>query len=537
MGLHPLTGFLAVAPSTVAVGERFDLRLKCLTNPHPVPTAAYTSIPRLAGPFNLSPRGIAYLDNVATRWNGPLLFDGGSAFAGPSQVSCGQLSGSFKDDARALGLVSGFSLSKPGIYSIRITDPATGIAGESNAIEATEGAPRLRLFWGDLHSQTYFSDGLRAPEELYHFARHEGFLDIFALADHSEWISDAQWEYFKRVTQASYQPGRFVTFVGQEWSNAAVGHRNIYVKGNDAPLLRSNDASADTLEKLYAVVRKQGALVIPHHSANAEMGVQWDSLLDPEHDRLVEIYSVWGNSERPAEAGNPRSIQVLGGERKGQHVLDALARGLKLGFIGGGDIHDGRPGDELHTLQTKPTMYPLLHRQGIMGVWARELTREAIWEALRNRRVYATTNVRIILRFEVCGAAMGQTVSARGPRTIRVQASSEVPILKVEIVKMARTRSLLWANGATWIGVSKTRPPTRRAATSRESPAPTVSWPGRAPYGWKPRKDEEEGKPIHECCRVRWFLCAGTGEHPTGPHLNIQPGLVLGAGQSRRTSC
>ncbi|MDK1031686.1 MAG: DUF3604 domain-containing protein, partial [Planctomycetia bacterium] len=125
-------------------------------------------------------------------------------------------------------------------------------------------------------------------------------------------------------------------------------------------------------------------------------------------------------------------------------VVDALALGRRFGFIGGGDIHDGRPGDELHNLQPEPADYRLLHRQGIMAVRAKELTREAVFDALWNRRVYATTNCRIYLEFDVCGAPMGSEIQAKGRRPIRVYAASEVPISRIEIVR----------SGADWQSVA-----------------------------------------------------------------------------------
>lgn len=42
-----------------------------------------------------------------------------------------------------------------------------------------EENPHHRIFGGDIHSQTFFSDGLRCPEELYTFARDEAFVDFF----------------------------------------------------------------------------------------------------------------------------------------------------------------------------------------------------------------------------------------------------------------------------------------------------------------------------------------------------------------------
>jgi hypothetical protein len=186
---------------------------------------------------------------------------------------------------------------------------------------------------------------------------------------------------------------------------------------------------------VYKVAREHGALVIPHHSANEIMGVNWQLGHDPEVERLVEIHSIWGNSARPGPAGNPFPIRFGDGEKAGQHVIDALTLGRRFGFIGGGDIHDGRPGDELHNLQSEPDDYRLLRRQGIMAVRAKELTREAIFDALWNRQVYATTNCRIDLEFDVCGAPMGSSVEEEGRRPIRVHAVSEVPISRIEIVR------------------------------------------------------------------------------------------------------
>jgi hypothetical protein len=71
----PLTGIRVVAPSTVTVGDVFGLRLKGLTEPYRVPPTCFVGYPRLAGPFNLSPRGICYLDNAATRGESRLRFE------------------------------------------------------------------------------------------------------------------------------------------------------------------------------------------------------------------------------------------------------------------------------------------------------------------------------------------------------------------------------------------------------------------------------------------------------------------------------
>ena len=46
-----------------------------------------------------------------------------------------------------------------------------------------------------------------------------------------EAVTERQWEYFQAVTNDYNEPGRFVTLIGQEWTNHKPGHRNIYFRG------------------------------------------------------------------------------------------------------------------------------------------------------------------------------------------------------------------------------------------------------------------------------------------------------------------
>lgn len=429
------TGIWAVVPSTVKVGETFWAGVKVLTEPYVVGAACYSPFLSVQGRYNVSPRGITYMDNVPRSWTGTIQIEGGNAYEGPTRVSFKHGQGPYPNDHRPIRRIGPITFTEPGVHFVTFTEPSTGATQTSNPIWVSEEEPSERLFWGDLHSQTFFSDGLRCPEELYAFARNEAFLDIFALSDHSEMLSDRQWEYFVSVTNDFNAPERFVTLLGQEWTSQKWGHRNIYFSGESGPILRCNDPVWGELLKLYEAARSHGALVIPHHSANAVMGVEWSLGHDPQVERLVEIYSVWGNSERAVGQGNPRPIRVTGGEKKGQHVMDALHLGRRFGFVAGGDIHDGRPGDDLHIYQEKPENYRRLYRQGIMGIWSRKLTREGIFEALWNRRVYATTNIRILLRFYVAGHPMGSEIKHTGPIPIAVECTSEVPIRRVDLVR------------------------------------------------------------------------------------------------------
>ena len=70
-----------------------------------------------------------------------------------------------------------------------------------------------------------------------------------------------------------------------------------------------------------------------------------------------------------------------------------------------------------------------------MGVWARDLTREGIFEALWNRRVFATTNARMFLEFSVSFAPMGSILKTGLDRPIHARAVNAAPIGSIEIVR------------------------------------------------------------------------------------------------------
>ncbi len=67
--------------------------------------------------------------------------------------------------------------------------------------------------------------------------------------------------------------------------------------------------------------------------------------------------------------------------------------------------------------------------------WARALTREAIFDALWNRRVYATTHHRTWLKFSVNGHPMGSQINADGELAFEVEAVSHCPVVRLDLVR------------------------------------------------------------------------------------------------------
>ena len=132
-------------------------------------------------------------------------------------------------------------------------------------------------------------------------------------------------------------------------------------------------------------------------------------------------------------------------------MRDALDRGYRLGFVGSGDSHDGHPG-----LAHVGSHYPT---GGLAAVLSEDLTRAGVLAALRERRVYATSGPRILLRFAVAGARMGEVVSearARADGGVYLRVIGTAPLESVEIVRSGQVHVVQSGDGSLEMEVSGT---------------------------------------------------------------------------------
>jgi hypothetical protein len=337
----------------------------------------------------------------------------------------------------------------PGIHTVSLRDRASGLSVTSNQVSCTsaEGAPEQRLYWGDFHWHTAFTDGRRRVGQVYQYARDAMGLDFAGCTDHDP--NPEMWQKLCDAVDEFHDPGRFVTLYGYEWTahDTGQGHKNVYFREKGPPAFecsrRNPDSPYGYAEALWAALEslETDALTIPHHSASAWFPVPWSK----HHERfqpLVEIYSIWGSSEC---WGGPRTIRygrVQPAHLAGHSVRDALGRGLRLGFVAGSDSHNGRcafggGGRDHHDADYGSREEPL-YPGGITGVWAPELTRDAIWDALRARRCYATTGSRIRLHFTLNDVPMGSSctlTASDAPRHVKVEVWGTAPIARIDLIK------------------------------------------------------------------------------------------------------
>ncbi|MGH2570256.1 MAG: hypothetical protein ACRDGR_03455, partial [bacterium] len=131
-----------------------------------------------------------------------------------------------------------------------------------------------------------------------------------------------------------------------------------------------------------------------------------------------EICSIHGSSEFPgAERAIYRPVE-------GAFVRDAFRLGHRLGILAAGDTHDGHPGHRTAGAATN----------GLAAFRTGERTRDAVFRAIRDRRVYGTSGVRILLASRWGETEPGSILAARPEGPIVVDVVAPEPIELVEVV-------------------------------------------------------------------------------------------------------
>ena len=313
-----------------------------------------------------------------------------------------------------------------------------GIYGVSNPVH--EGFPETgyNIYFGDTHVMTgshgsAFMDG--TTEGALQYARDVFGLDFTAVTN----TLDPQcWPADRELFKAYNKEYQFVTIPAYE-NSLATGHKNVYFLREPRTVRR-----AATAAELWKIAAGKECMVISHHpncASETDPVEQWGPLkistINPKYERLIEICQNRGSFERD-EVGEEVSFGGYGSSTR-----DVLAKGFRLGFVGGTDTHRGRPGSPLSNQSGLDACEHVTG--GITGVLCKELTRRAIWDALLARRCYATTSVRTLLDVRVNGLRMGQDVKLTkanrerfAVRRITVKAAGTRPIDRVVIVRNGR---------------------------------------------------------------------------------------------------
>ena len=195
-------------------------------------------------------------------------------------------------------------------------------------------------------------------------------------------LTSSAWQRQIASANRYYQPGKFTTFIGYEWTSMPNGqnlHRNVIFRGDKAPnpFTSADSSKPEDLWGWLSKIRGQGyeALAIAHN-ANASNGLMYDwttldgkpidvayAILRQQNEPLSEISQNKGTSEtHPSLSPNDEFagfeifdrllISPQKSKPSGSYLRDAIGKGLvidqkiganpyKDGFTGSADLHGG----------------------------------------------------------------------------------------------------------------------------------------------------------------------------------------------------
>ena len=280
-------------------------------------------------------------------------------------------------------------------------------------------AQSRRVFFGNLHSHTSYSDGSGTPEQAFRHARDSARLDFLAVTEHNHASADGSGDRRDGIIIAAdpglytgpradalipaadrmTRDGHFVAIYGQEYSSISSGnHVNVFDVGSviDAPngdfgeLVRWMEQNPDAAGRPPIVQLNHPSLfdedASEYGADDFATHAEWIERLG-RYAALIEIL----NGPAMERHFRERAAEVM--ERDYLHYLNL---GFRLAPTGDQDNH----------YFTWGTATPVR-----TAVVADSLTRRHILDAMRARHVYASEDPNLELIFLVDGRLMGDVVA------------------------------------------------------------------------------------------------------------------------------
>lgn len=271
-----------------------------------------------------------------------------------------------------------------------------------------------KLVWADTHCHSNFSaDAEGEPDELINFAKDNSGLDVITVIDNDYYphkaLTQAEWLIHGEMSEHFTKDEEFVWLPGYEFTyhrtdlNPDFNHRCVIYPRKGGKLLRRIDPDSNTDSKMIAELKKTEGMAYPHHCSY--------ELIDNSIERNIEACSSWRVCLEETVC-----------------TTQKLKTGAKLGFIGSSDTHRMIPG--LGGART--------------GLYVKELTPEALFDAYKNRRIIATQGFNIFIDFRVNNAFIGQEIKIDGNPIIKADIKAYEKIDYVEVIKDGK--SIWWDN-------------------------------------------------------------------------------------------
>lgn len=279
------------------------------------------------------------------------------------------------------------------------------------------------LYFGQLHAHTDISNGAGSVEEAFQYASQVDGLDFFAVTDHSDSFDNADmgaidadgadisadWAAGKQAA-ASVTNGDFVGLFGFEMTwpeDKQLGHISTF----NTPGWQTRDQAdfenvPTALENYYkALTAVPGSVSQFNHPDTVHGDFERFDHYSPQYDAVVSLLEV---------AGEDGVVDC-------EYYDLALDKGWHVAPTNNQNNHKGQWGDASGARTV---------------VLTKDLTEEALYAAMKDRRVYATQDSDLAIYYELNGTVMGSIIpkSESAAVTVFLSDPTDEAIGYVEVV-------------------------------------------------------------------------------------------------------
>ena len=298
----------------------------------------------------------------------------------------------------------------------------------TQAVFTEKFIPDWNVYFGQLHAHTNLSDGTGSVEEVFDHASKVENLDFFAVTDHSDSFDNADagaiakdgagistgWAAGKQAA-ASVTNEDFVGLFGFEMTwpeDKQLGHISTF----NTPGWQTRDQAdfenvPTALEHYYkALTTVPGSVSQFNHPDIIHGDFERFDHYSPEYDEAISLLEI---------AGEDGAVDC-------EYYNLALDKGWHVAPTNNQNNHNGQWGDASRARTV---------------ILAETLTEEALYDAMKDRRVYATQDSDLTVYYTLNGAVMGSILpkSEEAEITVFLSDPTDEAIGNVEVVADGRT--------------------------------------------------------------------------------------------------
>ena len=262
----------------------------------------------------------------------------------------------------------------------------------------TVGTPIYSHYRGLLHAHTSNSDGHGTYDDAYYLAKYKANLDFFAITEHSNYLDNdlkcnldnaklsTMWNEGINCSNKFNVDGEFVALYGFEMTYSRkeknlVGHINIF---DTDGFVSTNDKSLN-LNNFYSLISKYDNVIGQFNHPGTKFGTFENLKYSPSADNVMYLL----------EVDNGYSSDISKNIRSHDYYQLALDNGWHIAPSANQDNHrvDFGIANEFRTV-----------------ILSTDLTKDALYDGIRNLRVYATEDKNIKIDYTINNCQLGSTL-------------------------------------------------------------------------------------------------------------------------------